>query len=263
MGWKALLWDVDGTLAETEVHGHRRAFNQAFQEAGLPWRWDEATYRQLLAISGGRERIRHFLENQQTGSVSASLVESLMGVKQEAYATLARSGELPLRPGVKRLVSEVALHGLPQALVTTSSRSAVAALLQGHSPALADAFAFWICGEDVRAKKPSPEGYQLALSRLNLPSTEVLALEDSRQGLAAARGAALPCLLTLGEQAVDGDDAVPLEASPWWQGARAAVNHLGDDQKPTTVLRGPSCQEGRVTFSWLQHLMGGEWADLH
>jgi HAD superfamily hydrolase (TIGR01509 family) len=180
-----------------------------------------------------------------------------MEAKQEAYATLARSGELPLCPGVKRLVSEVALHGLPQALVTTSSRSAVAALLQGHSPVFADAFAFWICGEDVRAKKPSPEGYQLALNRLNLASTEVLALEDSPQGLAAARAATLPCLLTLGDHAADGDHAVPSEASPWWQGARAAVNHLGDDQKPTTVLLGPTCQEGRVTFSWLQHLRGG------
>jgi beta-phosphoglucomutase-like phosphatase (HAD superfamily) len=114
MGWKALLWDVDGTLAETEFHGHRQAFNQAFRDAGLPWCWDGATYRQLLAISGGRERIRHFLELHQKGPVSDNLVESLMGAKQEAYATLACSGELPLCPGVKRVVSEVARHGLPQ-----------------------------------------------------------------------------------------------------------------------------------------------------
>ena len=258
MGWKALLWDVDGTLAETELHGHRRAFNQAFEEAGLPWRWDETTYRQLLAISGGRERIRHFLEHHQASPVSASLVESLMGAKQEAYATLARTGPLPLCPGVQRLVSEAARYGLPQALVTTSSRSAVEALMEGHGPALADAFAFWICGEDVNAKKPSPEGYQLALNRLDLASTEVLVLEDSPQGLAAAKGASLPCLLTLGDHAVH---AGPSESSLWWQGATAAVNHLGDGQRPTTVLHGPSCQEGRVTLSWLQRLMEGEWAD--
>lgn len=262
MGWKALLWDVDGTLAETEFHGHRQAFNQAFRDAGLPWCWDGATYRQLLAISGGRERIRHFLELHQKGPVSDNLVESLMGAKQEAYATLARSGELPLCPGVKRVVSEVASHGLPQALVTTSSRSAVAALLEGHGQGLADAFAFWICGEDVKMKKPSPEGYQLALNRLNLASTEVLALEDSPQGLAAARGACLPCLLTLGDEAVGGGQAVGPEASPWWQAARAAVNHLGDDQRPTKVFQGPSCQDGRVTLSWLQRLVVREWADL-
>jgi HAD superfamily hydrolase (TIGR01509 family) len=261
VGWKALLWDVDGTLAETELHGHRLAFNHAFKAAGLPWRWDEATYRQLLAISGGRERIRHFLEHHQRGPVSASLVESLMGAKQEAYATLARTGPLPLCPGVQRLVSEAARHGLPQALVTTSSRSAVAALMEGHGPVLADAFAFWICGEDVNAKKPSPEGYQVALNRLNLASTDVLVLEDSPQGLAAARGAALPCLLTLGDHAARANHALPSEASPWWQGARAAVNHLGDGQRPTSVLLGPPCQEGRVTLSWLQRLMEGQWAD--
>jgi beta-phosphoglucomutase-like phosphatase (HAD superfamily) len=163
---------------------------------------------------------------------------------------------------VKRVVSEVARHGLPQALVTTSSRSAVAALLEGHGQGLADAFAFWICGEDVKMKKPSPEGYQLALNRLNLASTDVLALEDSPQGLAAARGACLPCLLTLGDEAVGGGQAVGPEVSPWWQAARAAVNHLGDDQRPTKVFQGPSCQDGRVTLSWLQRLVVREWADL-
>ncbi|MFM9072642.1 MAG: HAD-IA family hydrolase [Cyanobium sp.] len=249
MGLNALLWDVDGTLAETEFHGHRQAFNQAFAAAELPWRWDETTYRELLAISGGRERIRHFLEHHQGAFVPASLVESLMAAKQEAYANLARSGSLPLRPGVKRLVGEAADQGIPQALVTTSSRSAVAALLEGHDPALARAFAFWICGEDVRTKKPSPEGYQDALDRLNLPSTEVLALEDSPQGLTAARAASLPCLLTLAEQSTSE------EGSPWWHGATAAVNHLGDDLTPTKVLLGPPCQGKRITFSWLQQLV--------
>ena len=262
MGWKALLWDVDGTLADTELHGHRRAFNQAFQAAGLPWHWDEATYRGLLAISGGRERIRHFLQQHQKSPVSARLVESLMEAKQEAYASLARSGQLPLCPGVKRLVGEVARQGLPQALVTTSSRSAVAALLEGHGPELAEAFAFWICGEDVQAKKPSPEGYQRALHTLKLASGEVLALEDSPQGLAAAQGADLPCLLTLGDGAMAAGQGGGSQASPWWQKARAVVSHLGEEHKPTTVLRGPSCQEGRITLSWLQRLVEGEWVDL-
>ena len=110
-----------------------------------------------------------------------------MAAKQQAYIALARQGQLPLRPGVQRLVLEAAAQGVPQALVTTSSRSAVAALLEGQGQAMAHAFAFWICGEDVAAKKPSPEGYQQALARLQLPSSAVLALEDSPQGLAAAR----------------------------------------------------------------------------
>jgi HAD superfamily hydrolase (TIGR01509 family) len=231
-GLRALLWDVDGTLADTESHGHRQAFNQAFAAAGLPWRWDETTYGQLLAISGGRERIRHFVEKVLDQPVSAAEVESLMATKQRAYAKLAQMGRLPLRPGVRRLVAEVAGRGMPQALVTTSSRSAVAALLQGQGSEFSGAFAFWICGEDVGAKKPSPEGYQMALDRLGLPASQVVALEDSPQGLEAALGAALPCVLTLGEVsgAVD---------SHWWEQATAAVNHLGEQETPTKVLRGP------------------------
>jgi len=247
-GLLALLWDVDGTLADTESHGHRQAFNQAFAAAGLPWRWDETTYGQLLAISGGRERIRHFVEQVLDQPMSATEVESLMATKQRAYAELAQRGHLPLRPGVRRLVAEVAGRGMPQALVTTSSRSAVAALLQGQGSEFSGAFAFWICGEDVGAKKPSPEGYQMALDRLGLPASQVVALEDSPQGLEAALGAALPCVLTLGEVsgAVD---------SPWWERATAAVNHLGEEETPAKVLSGPPCQQAQITLSWLEGLV--------
>lgn len=249
MALRALLWDVDGTLAETEVQGHRQAFNHAFAAAGLPWRWDEPTYRHWLAISGGRERIRHFLAQQQEGPVPPDVVDSLMAAKQEAYVRLAESGRLPLRPGVRRLVAEVAAQGIHQALVTTSSRSAVAALLKGHGPTLAEAFSFWICGEDVTAKKPSPEGYMQALDHLQLPASEVLALEDSPQGLAAAQGAGLPCLLTLGE--------LPRgRMEPWWQTATAAVCDLGDGEAPIRVLAGPPCQHTTITLSWLERLVG-------
>lgn len=247
-GLAALLWDVDGTLAETELHGHRQAFNRAFAEAGLPWRWDPTTYGQLLAISGGRERIRHFLKQVQDQPVSAAEVESLMATKQRAYADLAQGGHLPLRPGVRRLVAEVAGRGVPQALVTTSSRSAVAALLQGHGSEFARAFAFWICGEDVAAKKPSPEGYQKALDRLGLPPSQVVALEDSPQGLEAALGAALPCVLTLGES------PGPM-TSPWWNRASAAVNHLGEEMSPTKVFYGPPCGQAEITLSWLEGVL--------
>jgi HAD superfamily hydrolase (TIGR01509 family) len=244
----ALLWDVDGTLADTEMDGHRLAFNEAFRAAGLSWRWDPSTYRELLRVSGGRERMRHFAALSQGPSLSDDQVEALMAAKQRAYATLARSGQLPLRPGVARLVTEMAALGRPQALVTTSSRSAVAALLEGHGERLVSAFAFWICGEDVGAKKPDPEGYAQALRRLDLPASQVLAIEDSRQGLAAAQEAALPCLLTLGAPP-SGDSA------RWWEEATATVDHLGEEQLPTRVWRGPPCVQGRVTVGWLERLL--------
>lgn len=263
MALKAVLWDVDGTLADTEQHGHRRAFNLAFAQAGLPWHWDGPTYHDLLAVSGGRERIRHFLAQRQQPPLAEADLEALMAAKQRFYADLARDGQLPLRPGVKRLVAEVAARGWPQALVTTSSRSAVAALLSSQGAAWASAFAFWICGEDVAAKKPSPEGYQLALERLDLPAAAVLALEDSSQGLAAARAAALPCLLTLGDSGAtvggvkaDGviDDGAGV-AGDWWRRARAAVDHLGEGTQPTQVWLGPPCQEAMVTVPWLESLV--------
>ena len=247
MDLKALLWDVDGTLAETEFHGHRKAFNAAFRSAGHPWRWDVSTYRELLAVSGGRERLRHFLARVQSEPVREAQVEALMAAKQSAYADLARRGHLPLRPGVKRLVAEVAAQGRPQALVTTSSRSAVAALLDGQQ-GLAAAFAFWICGEDVAHKKPSPEGYQQALDRLDLPPSQILALEDSPQGLTAAAAAGLPCLLTLGELHATG-------AGAWWRQATAAVDHLGEADQPSRLLLGPPCQGAMVTLPWLERVL--------
>ena len=248
MQLKALLWDVDGTLADTELEGHRRAFNQAFAAAGLSWRWDEATYRQLLAISGGRERIRHYGSQVQSHPIAEAMVEDLMRAKQHAYGELARRGGLPLRPGVRRLVAEAAAQGVSQALVTTSSRSAVAALLDGHGAELRRSFGFWVCGEDVKAKKPSPEGYLQALDRLRLPASQVLAVEDSPQGLAAAQGADLPCLLTVGDQTRAG-------LSPWWQEAKTVINHLGETDHPAQVLKGPPNGAAEIHLQWLHTLV--------
>jgi HAD superfamily hydrolase (TIGR01509 family) len=250
MALKALLWDVDGTLAETEFYGHRQAYNAAFRSAGLPWRWDVSTYRDLLAVSGGRERLRHFFRQVGQAPVDDGQVEALMAAKQRAYSDLARQGALPPRPGVQRLVAEAAARGWLQALVTTSSRSAVAALLASQGATLGSAFAFWVCGEDVAVKKPSPEGYQQALNRLNLSPAEALALEDSPQGLEAATAAGVPCLLTLG------DSFAPLEgAGLWWRRAIAAVDHLGEADLPAHILHGPPCQPAMVTLPWLERLL--------
>ena len=132
---EAVLWDVDGTLAETELQGHRRAFNRAFAEAGLPYRWDPSLYLQLLAISGGRERLRHFLTQVHGASPSSDQVEALQASKTRHYTALVAAGELQLRPGVRRLMAELAAAGVVQALVTTSGRRAVQALLEGNGMA--------------------------------------------------------------------------------------------------------------------------------
>jgi len=244
----ALLWDVDGTLAETEANGHRRAFNQAFAEEGLPWRWDRPTYLRLLAISGGRGRMAAYLTAMEGQPPTPERLQRLQRRKQQLYADLIGAGQLPLRPGVERLIREAQQAGLRQGIVTTSSRSAVEALASATLGDLSNAFAFWFCGEDVSAKKPNPEGYRLAVEQLGVAPQQLLVIEDSVQGLAAANGAGLACLITLSAQSV-------LEPPQHFDTARAVVDGLGTDIAATTVRRGPPCPEGMVTLSYLQCLL--------
>lgn len=244
----ALLWDVDGTLAETELDGHRRAFNRAFAAAGLPWRWDVPLYQHLLRISGGRERISQFLTQVEGQPPDPERVQALQADKQRHYAALVAAGELRLRPGVARLIEAAAAAGLAQAIVTTSGRSAVTALLERLLPQQADRLQLRICGEDVGRKKPDPEAYRLALAQLNLPPQRVIALEDSGNGVAAAHGAGLAVLVTRSAASV-------VEPAAAFAAAVAQLDHLGDPQQPCTVLEGPACPGGMVTLSWLQQLL--------
>ena len=242
---KALIFDVDGTLAETERDGHRLAFNRAFAELGLPLHWDGRRYGELLAISGGRERITAALAELQGAPPEPALVADLQARKQRHYATLVAAGELQLRPGVAALIGEVHAAGLPQAIVTTSGRTAVAALAEHLLGPLAGCFSIWVCGDDVARKKPDPEAYHGALAQLGLPARAVLALEDSGNGLAAADQAGLACLLTLSHY---GSAEPPQQFSR----ARAVVTQLGSG---ASVLRGPACQGGQITLSYLQDLL--------
>lgn len=247
---RALLWDVDGTLAETELVGHRRAFNRAFAEEGLPWRWDVATYLPLLRISGGRERMSAFARDCGH-AVSDAQIERLQRRKQGHYEQLVRSGAVGLRPGVRRLILEARAAGLSQAIVTTSGRASVQALMQGAAAGLAEAFAVWVCGEDVDRKKPDPEGYRRALVDLGLQPVEALAIEDSRNGLEAAEAAGLACLVTLSdssrwEAGADGQTG--------FQAALAVLDGLGEAQRPLRQHRGPAVPPDQVTLGWLQHL---------
>lgn len=198
---KALLWDVDGTLAETELDGHRVAFNQAFEAAGLGWRWDEARYLELLVVTGGRERLLADMAQRSDAPAMAeereALARRLHADKNRRYAAIVASGAVALRPGVEALLLQAQAEGLRQAIVTTTSRSNVQALLQAR---LGDGwqrlFAAVVCGEDVQRKKPDAEGYQRALRQLGLSPLQALALEDSPGGVAAARAADVPVVVT-------------------------------------------------------------------
>jgi len=245
MALQALLWDVDGTLAETERDGHRQAFNRAFAEAGLPLRWDERRYGELLAISGGRERIAAALEAAEGRAPEPLLVADLQARNQVHYAALVAAGELRLRPGVAALIREAAEAGLAQVIVTTSGRPAVTALARHLLGPLAEHFRFWVCGDDVAHKKPDPEAYRRALAGLGIAAGEALALEDSLNGLEAASAAALACLLTLSHYGA-------AEDLDRYGRARSVVSQLGEGG---AVLRGPACRQPRITLSYLQQLL--------
>ena len=197
---QAILWDVDGTLAETERDGHRTAFNRAFQTLNLPWRWEEARYGELLAVTGGRERLLADMATRSDAPATAAereaLARELHALKNRYYAELVEAAQLPLRPGVSGLMKEALERGLRMAITTTTSRSNVDALMKVHLGAdWQSNFAAVVCGEDVKAKKPDPEVYLIALAQLQLQPLETVAIEDSPGGVAAARAAEVPVIV--------------------------------------------------------------------
>lgn len=209
-----LLWDIDGTVAETEHDGHRVAFNRAFGDEGLNWVWDEARYAQLLHVTGGRERLLADMATRPDTPPDAEgrerLARHLHAAKNRWYAQLVEDGQVQARPGVLALMHEAAANGVRQGIATTTSRANVEALMARLlGPAWAQVFSVVLCGEDTQRKKPDPEVYQLALARLGVPADEALAIEDSTPGVRAARGAELAVVLRPSRYFPPAFDAAP------------------------------------------------------
>lgn len=202
MTLQGLIFDVDGTLADTESV-HRAAFNQAFAQEGLDWFWDEALYTRLLDISGGKERILHYwthvagLPRDISGSGVQDTVNRLHEMKTAVYEAAVRDGAVGLRPGVLALLQEASAAGLRLALATTTSPVNIAALL---STALGPdwRYRFMVIGDGISAplKKPHPQVYLQVLQALQLPASACLAFEDSSNGLRAASAAGLATVVT-------------------------------------------------------------------
>ncbi|PXV65629.1 HAD superfamily hydrolase (TIGR01509 family) [Sinimarinibacterium flocculans] len=197
MTLRALIFDVDGTLAETE-EAHRSAFNAAFVQAGLDWFWSVSLYTELLRVTGGKERIREYArrcvpEWLQLPDVDAR-IRALHARKTALYAAAVRAGAVQLRPGVRRLIDECHARRVRMAIATTTSEANVRELLDGCLGA--DPFDCIVAGDAVAAKKPAPDVYVAVLKRLDLSASACLAIEDSAAGLAAARGAGIATLVT-------------------------------------------------------------------
>ena len=233
MELKALIFDVDGTLADNVRVGHRVAFNQAFEARGLDWRWDVETYGGLLEIFGGKERLKHYIEeslpaDQQPEDVD-SFVAEVHADKTRRYTELLEQGTIPLRPGVARLLREARAAGLALAVASTTTPQNVATLMRANfGPDEADFFDVVSAGDMVENKKPAPDVYERALDELGLPPEACLVFEDTSLGLASARNAGLDTVITVNDYTEDED----------FSGALLVLDHLGEPDRPFAVLQG-------------------------
>lgn len=230
---QALLFDVDGTLADTERDGHRVAFNLAFRDAGLDWDWDVALYAKLLAVTGGKERIRYYLEHFSTDFTAPADLEGFIAglhqAKTKHYTALLAEGLIPLRSGVERLLHESRDAGLRLAIATTTTPANVEALLTRNLGAESmQWFEVIAAGDIVPAKKPAPDIYHYALQELDLPAKACLAFEDSANGIHATLGANLKTIITVNNYTRDDD----------FTGAVLVLDQFGEPDSPCKVLSG-------------------------
>ncbi len=226
---KCILWDVDGTLADTERDGHRAAFNMAFEEAGLERRWDVSTYGALLAVTGGKERMRFDIDRGGMPDMPYETIAALHARKTIHYQSLIAEGRIPLRSGVRRLLEEAFAQGITLGISTTTTPTALDALIE-HSLGREwfERFAVLAAGDIVPAKKPAPDIYLYALEQMGVSPEHTLALEDSSNGWRSAHAAGLKCVVTVNGY-TSGHD---------FTGADLVVSELGEsDGKAVEVLQ--------------------------
>ncbi len=239
---KAVFWDVDGTIADTELYGHRVAFNSAFKDFDLKWEWNESKYLELLKISGGLNRIIHYRDEVKS-ELSASQCSRIQSRKRHHYKQLIKSGKIQVRDGVLRLINELSRFGVDQMIVTTSGRDSLEPFLKTSLNSYLKYFSNIITYEDVNNHKPFPDAYKLALKLSKLSEVNCMAIEDSMIGVEAAKSANINCLLTL----------------PPWQDnnqkiskkANACVNSLGNIDNPSKVIYGKKLTSNNVDFEYL------------
>src|SRR5487761_2245230 len=198
---KAIIFDVDGTLADTE-DAHRIAFNKAFAENKLDWNWDVALYDKLLKVTGGKERIKHFVESYLPGFAKPAdyegFVKGLHGVKTAHYTTMLRGGLIPLRPGIKQLIGDAHAAGISLAIATTTTPENVSALLEvALGKDWEKYFSANGCGDIVPHKKPAPDIYFWVMEKLGLTGADCIALEDSENGLRSSLAAGIKTYVTI------------------------------------------------------------------
>lgn len=230
------MFDVDGTLADTEPQGHLPAYNRAFRDLGLDWKWSKPLYRELLLQPGGRERIDHFIQQHEpelgaheedVARDRSAWVSQLHQLKSKHFRRRLKSGHVTLRPGVRRLMLEAVDQGLQLAIVTNASKASLKPFLT-HTlgEELRQYIAVVVSGSQVANKKPAPDTYQLACEKLGRQPRECIALEDSAMGLQSATSAGIPVVITVNADTRHQD----------FSQALLVVDKLGEPDDPLTLL---------------------------
>lgn len=229
---KALIFDCDGVIAETERDGHRVSFNRAFREAGLKAEWSVEEYGELVKIAGGKERMKHYFKQNPEilapENCTDEFIKKLHKRKTEIFMEMSERGELPVRPGIRRLVTQAHEKGILLAVCSTSNEKSVTALIKS---VLGEESLNWFdrifAGDIVKAKKPAPDIYNLVKDNFNLNPDECMVVEDSRNGLLAAKAAGMHCIVTVSYYSTEEDFAE----------ADIVVSSLGDPGEPVMILR--------------------------
>jgi HAD superfamily hydrolase (TIGR01509 family) len=260
---RALILDCDGVLADTERDGHLPAFNQTFEEVGLPVQWSEADYGRALRVGGGKERMAALLTPELVAAAGLpadrdaqlAMVARWHRRKTEIYVSMVEAGRLPPRAGIVRIVSEARAAGWRVAVCSTSAEPSVRAILRAVVGPETAAELLVLAGDIVPSKKPAPDIYLLALERLGMPADACLVIEDSRNGLLAAHRAGVTTVVTVNAYTEDED----------FGEATLVVSSLGDPGgEVTRVLanRGAARPGNWVTLDDLESCLGRPWTGL-
>jgi len=248
MALEALIFDVDGTLANTEHDGHLRAFNETFRLFELDWHWDSELYSELLSVSGGKERLAHYINHYNPklkSDLSVNDIADMHNKKTEIFVNHVTNGDIPLRIGVDRLIEEAIENGLRLGIATTTTLENVEALMTSAlGDSALDKFEVIGAGDVVKGKKPAADIYQYVLDKMRLSCHECIAFEDSEIGFNSATSAGLKTVITLSEY----------NKKQIFEGALVVLDHLGDENQPFEIIKGKPTNHSFVSVGYLKEI---------